>query len=197
MRIGNRERGLTLIEVMIAIAIFAVLGVLSYRAVSSMITTRERMEAEYARWRQLARVMQLVENDLTQLAPRPQRAAGQSQAALSLMRGGTQEQLQLVRHDGSNGGVEQHTWHVEDGTLLLTRQRAAGVNGSTSTDDTITNDAMLDHVTSLSWRFLSADGQEFDSWPQGPNVANQLPAAVRMQLELTDVGKISRLFALH
>lgn len=190
-RRAPRERGLTLIEVMVAIAIFAVLGVLSYRAVSAMIATRDRMEAEYARWRQLARVMQLIENDLTQLAPRPPRAAGQSQGALSLMRGGMMEQLQLVRHDGSNGGVEQRTWHVEDGTLLLTRQRADGSNGAGSSD------AMLDGVKTLTWRFLSADGKEFDNWPQGPNQAGQLPAAVRMQLELNDVGKLSRLFALH
>ncbi|GAA5180230.1 GspJ family T2SS minor pseudopilin variant XcpW [Niveibacterium umoris] len=186
----RRPHGLTLIEVMVAIAIFAVLGVLSYRAVSSMIATRDRMEAEYARWRQIARVMQLIENDLTQLAPRPQSGTTQGAATLSLMRGGQLEQLTLLRHDGSNGGVEQHIWHIEDQTLLLTRQRI-------SSDTPGSDDAMLQQVKSLNWRFVTRNGQEVDAWPQNANMANELPAAIRMQLELADVGKISRVFAVH
>ncbi|WP_374512461.1 type II secretion system minor pseudopilin GspJ [Niveibacterium sp.] len=201
--------GLTLIEVMVAIAIFAVLGVLSYRAVSSMIATRDRMEAEYARWRQIARVMQLIDNDLTQLAPRPTGGTVQVQDALTLMRGGTQTQLMLVRHDGSNGGVETRTWRVEDGTLLLTRQREAtatqnkdknadaGATSASADTSNARNDAMLDRVKSLNWRFVTSDGKESDTWPPGANLNGLLPAAIRMELELDDVGKVTRLFAVH
>lgn len=201
--------GLTLIEVMVAIAIFAVLGVLSYRAVSSMIATRDRMEAEYARWRQIARVMQLIDNDLTQLAPRPTGGTVQVQDALTLMRGGTQTQLMLVRHDGSNGGVETRTWRVEDGTLFLTRQREASTTqnkdknadaGATNANADTTNarnDAMLDRVKSVNWRFVTSDGKESDTWPPGANLNGLLPAAIRMELELDDVGKVTRLFAVH
>ncbi len=202
-------RGLTLIEVMVAIAIFAVLGVLSYRAVSSMIATRDRMEAEYARWRQIARVMQLIDNDLTQLAPRPTGGTVQVQDALTLMRGGTQTQLMLVRHDGSNGGVETRTWRVEDGTLFLTRQREAtttqnkdkntdaGATSASADTSNARNDAMLDRVKSLNWRFVTSDGKESDTWPPGANLNGLLPAAIRMELELDDVGKVTRLFAVH
>lgn len=211
MPMRRKALGLTLIEVMVAIAIFAVLGVLSYRAVSSMIATRDRMEAEYARWRQIARVMQLIDNDLTQLAPRPTGGTVQVQDALTLMRGGTQTQLMLVRHDGSNGGVETHTWHVDDGTLFLTRQReatttqnkdksaeAGDANASTSADtSTARNDAMLDRVKALNWRFVTADGKETDTWPPGANLNGLLPAAIKMELELDDVGKVTRLFAVH
>lgn len=185
-----RANGLTLIEVMVAIAIFAVLGVLSYRAVSSMIATRDRMEAEYARWRQIARVMQLIDNDLTQLAPRPQSGITQTIATLTLMRGGELEQLSLVRHDGSNGGIEQHTWHIDDSTLMLSRQRIGS-------DAPGRDDAMLPQVKSLHWRFVTKTGQEVDAWPQNPNQASELPAAIRMQLELDDVGKVTRIFAVH
>ncbi len=211
MPMRRKALGLTLIEVMVAIAIFAVLGVLSYRAVSSMIAARDRMEAEYARWRQIARVMQLIDNDLTQLAPRPTGGTVQVQDALTLMRGGTQTQLMLVRHDGSNGGVETHTWHVDDGTLFLTRQReatttqnkdksadAGNANASTSADtSTARNDAMLDRVKALNWRFVTSDGKETDTWPPGANLNGLLPAAIKMELELDDVGKVTRLFAVH
>ncbi len=56
---------------------------------------------------------------------------------------------------------------------------------------------MLDRVKSLNWRFVTADGKESDTWPPGANLNGLLPAAIRMELELDDVGKVTRLFAVH
>ncbi|MBN8284156.1 PDZ domain-containing protein [Zoogloea sp.] len=46
------QRGLTLIELMVALAIFAVLGVLSYRGLAEVATSRTHLEAGFERWQE-------------------------------------------------------------------------------------------------------------------------------------------------
>ena len=64
---ARRQRGLTLIELMVALAIFAVLGVLSYRALAEVSTSRTRLEDGFERWRSIGRAMQRIDADLLQL----------------------------------------------------------------------------------------------------------------------------------
>ena len=64
---ARRQRGLTLIELMVALAIFAVLGVLSYRALAEVSTSRTRLEEGFERWRSVGRAMQRIDADLLQL----------------------------------------------------------------------------------------------------------------------------------
>ena len=71
----RRVRGLTLIELMVALAVFAVLGLLSYRALAQIGDHRQRIGAELARCREIGRGMLRVETDLLQLAA-PAAAAG-------------------------------------------------------------------------------------------------------------------------
>ena len=48
-------RGLTLIELMVALAIFAVLGVLSYRALAEAAHSSTRISESFERWRIIGR----------------------------------------------------------------------------------------------------------------------------------------------
>ena len=66
-RLPRRQRGLTLIELMVALAIFAVLGVLSYRALAEVSTSRTRLEDGFERWRNIGRAMQRIDADLLQV----------------------------------------------------------------------------------------------------------------------------------
>jgi general secretion pathway protein J len=189
---SRRQSGLTLIEVMVAIAIFAVLGVISYRAVSSMSDSRTRVGAELARWRAISRVMQLVDNDLTQLAPRWSGISNAitTEAAITLVKGGERDELRLVRHDGANGGLQHRAYHIDGDKLILIRWSPR--------DGSSTEDTLLDGVKSLHWRFINSNGQESDSWPPpDPMQQNALPTGVRIDLELADAGLIKRVFSIR
>jgi general secretion pathway protein J len=65
----NKE-GFTLIEVLIALAIFAVLALISYRTLSSIFDTRERLQAESSRLRDQALFFARLESDLLAVLPR-------------------------------------------------------------------------------------------------------------------------------
>jgi general secretion pathway protein J len=56
--------GFTLIELLVALAIFAVISVMSLRAVSSAVESRTHIEEEGRKWRELGRVFAALEADL-------------------------------------------------------------------------------------------------------------------------------------
>ncbi|MFZ1899116.1 MAG: prepilin-type N-terminal cleavage/methylation domain-containing protein [Azonexus sp.] len=59
--------GFTLIELMVALGIFMVLGMLSYRSLGSIIDSRDRVGVEQQRWLAITRFMQRLELDLQQI----------------------------------------------------------------------------------------------------------------------------------
>ena len=67
-RAGPRRHagGLTLIELMVALAIFAVLGVLSYRGLAEVGHSQARLEEGFERWRAISRCVQRIDTDLLQ-----------------------------------------------------------------------------------------------------------------------------------
>ncbi|MGB9355725.1 MAG: hypothetical protein WCB21_09305, partial [Azonexus sp.] len=56
-----------MIELMIALGIFMVLGMLSYRSLGSIIDSRDRVGVEQQRWLAITRFMQRLELDLQQV----------------------------------------------------------------------------------------------------------------------------------
>ncbi|MBP7640762.1 MAG: prepilin-type N-terminal cleavage/methylation domain-containing protein, partial [Thauera sp.] len=61
--------GLTLIELMVAMALLGVVGVLTWRATSQLVDARERIGAELSRWQAVVHASALIERELMQIAP--------------------------------------------------------------------------------------------------------------------------------
>ena len=68
-----RSKGFTLIEVMIAVAIFAVIAAISYATLSQYLVVREKVSLSYDRIQALQRSLLLIERDLRYLTNRPVR----------------------------------------------------------------------------------------------------------------------------
>jgi general secretion pathway protein J len=68
-------RGLTLVELLVAITIFGVLSGVAYRALTVVLESRDRIERENRKWREVALFFTRVEQDLAASAPRPIRDA--------------------------------------------------------------------------------------------------------------------------
>lgn len=193
------QRGLTLIELMVALAIFAILGVLSYRALAEVATSRDRLESSFERWRAIGRSMQRIDTDLLQaVTPGDQRgAAGVPTAATSTStpamllgraaNGGGPE-FQFLRLDDSRG-VRRVGFRLADGRLEWLRWSGREPLGEPSVEP------LLDNIRDLRWRFLY-NNNRLDAWPPGDRRAT-LPDAVILELDLPDVGTITRMIALR
>ena len=190
---NTRQRGLTLIELMVALAIFAVLGVLSYRALAEVSTSRTRLEDGFERWRSIGRTMQRIDADLLQLvapaASASTTANVQASPALLLTRaasGGAE--LQLLRLDDARG-VRRVGYRLVDGRLEWLRWSARDAFGEPVAEPLLAN------VRNVRWRFLTG-GNRIDAWPPGER-RHTLPDAVILELELPDYGTLTRFIALR
>src|SRR5438128_1234874 len=71
----RRAHGFTLLEVLIALAIFALIGVASYRVLSSVMETNKRIAIRAEQMRNVNRAFWMLQQDVEQLVPRNVRDA--------------------------------------------------------------------------------------------------------------------------
>lgn len=197
--------GFTLLELLIAIAIFAIVGVLAMSGYNQLVMQRERAQQTMARVRAVQRAVLRMTQDMEQLEPRPTRdaTAALKIPALTYNTGATyvleftragwpnpagvnRSTLQHVGYRMIDGKLYRDYWTVLDRTLNNVPQQAQ----------------LLDKVTGFTLRFMDGNRQWQTAWPAttagvnnaaNPGAARALPIAVEITLTLQDWGEIKRI----
>ena len=193
-------QGFTLIEVLVAVAIFGVMSVMAYAALSGSLSNSEALTERMDRLQAVQRTMRYLSADLMQASPRPVRLElGETMApalqtslahqfALELTRGGWGNPAGLPR-----GTQQRAAYRIEDDELVRYHW--------TVLDRTFANEpvatVLLDEVESLIFRYLQDDGEWTEVWPPqaqpGVTGLRARPRAVEIVLTLADEGEITRL----
>lgn len=107
LRTRTTEKGMTLLEVLIALSIFALIGVGSYRVLAGVIQSQKVGEQHSMQLAQIQKALGVIDRDLQQVVNRPIRIGATQQLPalcvyttdfpLELTRGGWQNPLQLPR----------------------------------------------------------------------------------------------------
>lgn len=200
MRHRGRKRagGLTLIEVMVALAVFAVLGTLTYRGTAQLILARTQIEHELERWREIDRALQIVETELMQIVAPAITPGSTRTPSLQVQQSALSSELQILSLSQA-AGVERVSFEFRDDSLAWVRRPEAQAAATPE------RDILLARVDAVRWRFLTPAGWN-DRWPApggttSPGTttgsANSLPAAIEIVLDLPDIGRITRLHALR
>lgn len=193
-------RGFTLLELLIAIALFALLGVGTYRLLDSVLRVDEATRLQEQRLRELTRGMAAFERDLRQVLARPVRAPyGDSLAAL-LGEGRERQTLEFTRTgwrnptDSPRSRLQRVRWEVRDGYW----ERRYWPVLDQAQDSQPQVQQVLDGVSGWQVRYLDQDGNWQDSWPGGVDEQSlgSLPRAVELRLEHRHYGVLRRLFRL-
>lgn len=197
----RRMAAFTLIEVLVALAIFGILSVMAYQALGQSLTNAELLGDRMDRLRAIQQTMRLMGSDIRQAAPRPirdplngsllpaMRTDPGSQFALEVTRGGWSNPAGLPR-----GTLQRAQYRIEDGELVRYHW--------TVLDATLSNEALatvlLDQVDSVVINYLPPGGDWSSQWPPfgvaGQQALRMRPHVVEIVLTLPDQGEIRRFF---
>ncbi len=197
------QKAFTLIEVLVAFAIFGILAAFAYGALSQTLLSAEILGERMDRLQAIQKSVRYLSQDFLQLAPRPVRQElGDSfdpalqtdfgsAFALELTHGGWSNPVALPR-----GTLQRSAYRLEDDELVRYYW--------TVLDRTLSNEAIgvtiLDGVESLLFRYLLDSGDWIEQWPPptlpGPLGLRQRPRAVEIVLTLQDEGEIRRIIEI-
>jgi general secretion pathway protein J len=218
MRQCNQQSsgGFTLIELLLAVALSAVVAVLAYAGISNGSAAATRAAMEVQRLTDLQRAFTVLEEDLLQLRLRSVQlgfgeresafvSSGKSAQLLEFTRGGvanplaaTRSDLQRVRYQWRDGALwRQHWQHLErvnsqqapQEVLVLPTVTAIKLEFLVAPPPT----TLLDVNTLISSGYWES---RWDSEDPLRALAQPLPLAVRITVELPELGQVQRVYAL-
>jgi general secretion pathway protein J len=194
-------RGFTLVELLVAMAIFAILSVLAYGGYNNSVKQSEIARGSMKRLEQLQTTVRLLTQDFEQLAPRPVRdVLGDGRLPALLADRRDENLFSLTRSGWTNpAGLPRPTLqrvsYLLDADGKLTRQYV-NVLDATLTNEPVKRE-LIDRVKSIRLRYMDSQKEWQEQWPplNAPpaTLARSRPVAVEVTLELEDFGVITRL----
>ncbi len=201
----SKQKGFTLLEIIVAMAIASFIGVAAMVLLDRATLAHQNIQEQGDRYNEIERAMLFISNDLQQIAPRKFRDEfGDLKDNLFSDDSGGSAQLSFTRLGRRNpaglarSNLEKLTYVVEDNQL----KRISYLYPDGMSLETGLNRTLLDKVEKLSVSFN--DGEQWnDYWPINEQSAAaesvtglDLPVAIRVTLELSDIGSISRLYVI-
>jgi general secretion pathway protein J len=199
----HRSSGFTLLELLIAITIFAILATFAYSGLKVVLDSEQQTTQYSQRMTQLQLALTLIHRDIEQATNRPIRDQhGDEQPAFSS--GGFADTLLELTRDGyanpmklPRSNLQRVGYQLEDEILYRLTWRTL----DRAQDSEPNQYELIDDVDAIEFVFYDQEMKKLDQWPpeeDDPDSEEKpgLPIAVEMQLELKDWGKIRRIFAL-
>lgn len=200
------QRGFTLLEILIAMAIFTLIGLASTGLLTTVIDSNTLSSERFDKLQQLQRAMVIIERDIQQAVPRAARINGEQQNIV--MAGGASDS-----GDDDSIGFVRSGWHNPQ--LMLPRSTLQYVAYrlqenrlerlySNYVDNVIGHEpkvrVLLDNVDSFTVEFLTSansdsDDEDENNWSESYK-GEVLPKAVAIEFESQDFGVLRREFTL-
>lgn len=196
----TRCTGFTLIEVLVALAVFGIMSMLAYAALGSTLSNADYLGERMDRLQSVQRTLRYLSTDLMQAAPRPVRSdLGDTFDPALESSLGSDFPIQLTRGGWTNpaglprGTLQRVAYRIEEDELVRYHWNVL--------DRTFANEpiatVLLDGVEALEFFFYQANGEVSQIWPpqiqQGAPGLRLRPRAIEIVLRLTDQGEIRRL----
>lgn len=187
-------RGFTLLELLVALAVFAVVAVMAYGGLQGMLEAREHTRRSALRLGQLQFAVSLLAGDLRQAMARGVRDAyGDALPPLA----GELDGVELTRAGHANpvearrASIQRVRWGVESGALA---RWSWPVLDRTPASVPATR-RLLQGVRALEFEYRVGETWQ-RHWPPDGDATPSMPRAVRVTLELADWGTVQRLVLL-
>jgi general secretion pathway protein J len=197
---SRRRAGFTLVELLVALAIFALIATFAYRGLNVMLDSRTALANESRKWRDVALFVGRVERDMgAVLDRRAKNTYGVEQAPVTSVVDFGPNPVPGVSLTRSGGGLQDNAlaapqrvaYRFADGRV--DRLAWPAVDSAPRIDPESTK--VLENVKGLAFRFMAPTGEWRPAWGL-PGSPDAMPAAVEMTLELASGERIVRLLDL-
>ena len=187
----NAKKGFTLVELLVAIAIFAVLSALGWKVFDYLAKVKDRNAMHEANLEQLQESYQQILRDTMQAVPLTANVKGQQQPALVLQNGRFNFSKTGVT-DPLQQGISPHErveyqYRADEKKLYRLKYRNLHQTGNDQPESSV----MLDEVEAFEIMVLNPN--ELSSWPESsidPQQTEQLrllPKGIKINLTVRDV----------
>jgi general secretion pathway protein J len=187
------QRGFTLLEVLIALALFSLLGMACYQLLKSMTHTEHRIHQHEQQLRALQRAISVLERDLEQSISYPVNGSSARQALI-----GNNSQIQLVR-SARGSPLRQSlnellliTHHWSNGQWIR-EYRSPMVEPQNPED--LKHQKLLEGVYLKGLLYIDTLGQRHPNWP-ADETALSLPQAIEIEIDAPGYPNVRRVIFL-
>jgi general secretion pathway protein J len=196
--------GFTLLELLVAVAIFAVLSAMAYGGLSNVIDNSQQTETSMQRLQQVQLAMLKISRDFTQIAQRNIRdeygnskdyilSGEDDDIFIEFSRNGRRNPAELLRSH-----LQRVAYKLEDNQLSRLDWPHLDRTGEMQPYESV----LLDQVEAASIRFLDNNNEWHDDWPplnatSQPGDDSETLSAIEFTLELQDWGELVRLFLVN
>ncbi|MGH8198538.1 MAG: type II secretion system minor pseudopilin GspJ [Steroidobacteraceae bacterium] len=196
----SRQGGFTLLEVLVATVILAVMGLMAYRAVSETQVAVAAADGHMDRLRKVQRAMHFLATDFRTLTRRPVRESIGDGYRATILRDPNAISIVELSHAGWPNGAgtprgtgQRVTYRLEEGKLI--REHWTVMDPTLATP--LVTRELLDGVERIEIRYMNSSREWLEQWPPFGNTADlgfyQRPLAVEISLVLADYGELRRL----
>ncbi|WP_165767159.1 type II secretion system minor pseudopilin GspJ [Parendozoicomonas haliclonae] len=198
MKCNTSQRGFTLLEMLVAIAIFAMISLSAYQLMSAMMDARTITASVHQRMQSINTALVVLEQDFRHIVDRGLRIDGRmsSQSLFSdeNMLESDDEAISFTRSQWRNPQYTLPRSELQKISYRLKEHRLERLYHYTldpaeNTEPEIR--PLLDKITQLEFRFF-ING----SWQESFTEQNTFPQGVMVRLQLEDIGEILRVFSL-
>ncbi len=198
---NNRQKGFTLLELVIAIGIFAILSALAYGGLNSILRASSHTLEAGAAMQDLQLAINIIQQDFRQITPRSIRdEAGEKQPALKSELG-AEELIRFTRRGWRNPTLQQRStlqrvaYQLEENTLTRRYWRHLDLAPNAQS----INLPLLEGVEEVTFQFREKGANSpLESWPpqRDKDTSELLPQAIEINIKTERWGEISRLIPL-
>ncbi len=200
-----KQQGFTLLELLIASIIFAIMAVMAYGGLDNVMSNSESAQQALKRLQQIQQSVSVLNRDFSQIVPRPIRdefgtpqpfltAGNNIDNLIEFSRGGRVNPANLLR-----SSLLRIAYQFDDEKLVRLQWPQMDRAQETEAKTTV----LLDNLDEVTIRFLDQNAEWQEQWPPlnatsvaGSDNTTEL-VGIEIVLQLKDWGEIRRLYAMN